>query len=144
MQEFPWRVFKNASLILLMLVAAGGWLYVTYNGYRANNPTEIVKKHFVFYPEYSHGVWREGSCGGVNGQKCRDVTYAVHVRGCGTVTFHWRVFPDGDAAAKWSYDGTSPKFDETKYALYAILSEDSRLIDSPSLGKPVPDICPLE
>jgi hypothetical protein len=141
MQEFPRQRFKNALLILLVLVAAAGWLYVAYNEHRASDPTEIVKKQFVFYPEYSHGAWREGSCPSVDAEKCRDVTYTVPVKGCGTVTFDWHVYPGEDAAAKWSYNGTSPKIDEAKYALYAVLSEDSHLIDSPALGKPLPENC---
>jgi hypothetical protein len=143
MQGFSWQPLKNTLLIILVIVAAGGWLYVAYNGHRANDPTEIVKKHFVFYPEYSHGIWREANCASVNVEKCREVTYTVPVKGCGTVTFTWRVFPDRDAATNWSYNGSSPKFDDTKYAFYAVLSEDSRLIDSPALGKPAPETCPL-
>jgi hypothetical protein len=144
MRESSWQRFKNALLILLVVVAAAGWMYVIYNAHRANDPTEIVRKHFVFYPEYSLGVWREGGCANVDGETCREVTYTVPVKGCGPVTFDWRVFPGEDANTTWSYNGTSPIFDEEKYPLYAVLSEDSHLIDSPALGKPEPETCPFK
>lgn len=141
MQRSSWSHFKSAFLILLTLVAAAGWLYVIYNQRKSNEPVEIVQKHFVFYPEYSHGVWHEGPCARAGGEKCREVTYTISVQGCGPVTFDWRVIPGEDADASWSYNGASPKFDENKYPLYAVLSQDSRLIDSPALGKPLPQTC---
>ncbi len=144
MHESSWQRFKNALLICLVLVAAAAWLYVIYNEHRANDPMEIVKKHFVFYPEYARGVWREGSCADVDTGKCREVTYTVPVKSCGAVTFDWHVFPGEDADTRWSYNGTNPKIDERKYPLYAVLSEDSHLIDSPALSEPVPQTCPFK
>lgn len=141
MQKSAWKRLEYASLIVLVSVAAAGWLYVFYNQKRSHDPIEIVKKHFVFYPEYSHGVWREAACPPVNGDKCEDVTYSISLNGCGPVTFDWRVFPGDDKDAAWSYKGPTPKFDENKYPLYAVLSADSRLIDSPALGKPLPQSC---
>jgi hypothetical protein len=134
--------FKNAVLILLGVAGVAGWLALIYIQHRANQPIEIVKKHFVFYPEYSHGTWREAPCSGA--EKCREVTYTIPVKGCGPVTFDWRVQAGDDRDPTWSYNGANPKFDEDKYALYAVLSEDSRLIDSPALGKPVPDTCQMK
>jgi hypothetical protein len=132
---------KNVLLILLGAAALAGWGILLYIEHRANQPVEIVRKHFIFYPDYSHGTWRDTSCAGPGGQECREVTYTVPVRGCGAVTFDWRVQADGDGGKTWSYKGTTPKFDEDKYPLYAVLSEDSGLIDSPALGKPLPDTC---
>ena len=141
MQRSYWHHFKQTSVILLTLGAAAGWFYIIYKGRRANDPMEIVKKHFVFYPPYSHGTWRETECRNADTQKCREVTYTVPVTGCGPVTFDWRVSPGDDADSSWSYQGSSPKFDESKYPLYAVLNGDSRLIDSPALGKPLPPNC---
>jgi len=141
MREFYWHHFKHAFLILLTLVAVAGWLYVIYKEERSNEPMEIVKKHFVFYPEYSHGVWREEECAHVDGNKCREVRYTISVRGCGPVTFDWRVSVGEGADAAWSYNGPSPRFNENEYPLYAVLNDDSRLIDSPALGKPLPETC---
>lgn len=115
-----------------------------YLDHRANEPIEIVKKHFVFYPDYSRGAWNEQPCTKPAAQKCRQVTYTVPVKGCGPVSFDWQVQMDQDGERTWSYQGPNPKFDEDKYPLYAVLSEDSRLIDSPALGKPVPDKCQLK
>jgi hypothetical protein len=145
MQEAFGRRFKHICLVLLALVAAAGWFYVIYNEDRAKKPVEIVKKHFVFYSEYSHGVWREGPCPNADREGCRQVTYTIAVKGCGPVTFDWRVFPGEDLdSTSWAYHGTTPRFDENKYPLYAVLSEDSRLIDSPALGKPLPQTCPVK
>ena len=141
MREFSWHRLKHAGLILLTLVAAAGWLYVIYNEKRSNDPMEIVKKHFVFYPAYSHGVWREEECSRVDGDKCREVKYTISVAGCGPVTFDWRVSAGEDADATWTYNGAIPRIDENQYPLYAVLNEDTRLIDSPSLGKPLPETC---
>jgi len=136
-----WHHLKHAPLILCVLLAAAGWLYVIYNEHRSNDPMEIVKKHFVFYPEYSRGAWREGQCLNAGGKKCRDITYTVPIQACGPVTFDWNVFPGDDADTTWAYNGTYPKIDENKYALYAVLNEDSRLIDSPALGTALPAAC---
>jgi len=133
-------------LTLLALGAAAGWLYVIFNEHRQNDPMGIVRRHFLFYPEYSHGVWREGSCGqiDVGTGKCREITYTVPVRGCGSVTFNWRVYPGDDADKTWSYDGLHPSLNESDYPLYALLTDDSRFIDSPALGKPLPETCRLK
>jgi hypothetical protein len=141
MQPPSWRHFKHAFLVLLTLAGVAGWLLVIYAQNRSHEPMEIVKKHFAFYPEYQHGVWREGPCANAGGNNCREITYTVPVKGCGPVTFDWNVFPGEDAEATWTYNGTSPKFDEKEYPLYATLSEDSHLIDSPALGKPLPETC---
>jgi len=136
--------FKNASFILFALVAAAGWSYVIYGNHRANDPIEIVKKHFVFYPEYSHGIWREGRCSNEENAECREVTYTTPLEGCGPVTFDWTVFPGKDADAAWSYNGTNLKIDENKYPLYAVLNEDSRFINSPALGAELPTSCQVK
>ena len=144
MAGFSWVHVKHGFLILLGSAAVAAWLVLMYLDHRANQPVEIVKKHFVFYPEYSHGVWNDQPCAESAAQECRLVTYTVPVKGCGPVTFDWQVQADEDGEKTWSYEGPNPKFDENKYALYAVLSDDSRLIDSPALGKPVPDKCPLQ
>ncbi len=141
MHESFWHRFKLALQILLLLVAAAGWSYVLYNEHRAHEPVEIVKKHFLFYPEYSHGVWREDLCASMDRKKCREVSYTVPVKECGPVTFDWHISFGEDEDATWSYNGANPKLNEAKYPLYAVLSEDSRLIDSPALGKPLPETC---
>lgn len=136
--------FKNTFLAIVVLAGGAGWLYVLYNDHRSKEPVEVVKKHFVFYPEFSHGVWREAGCPAGEKQKCREVSYTVPLKGCGTVNFGWRVFPQEDADATWSYTGPNPRIDENKYPLYAVLNEDSRLIDSPAVGLPIPDTCQLK
>jgi hypothetical protein len=124
-----------------MLGALGGWGYVIYNQHRSRDPLEIVRKHFVFYPPYSHGIWGKTRCAGASGEECWEVTYTAPVQGCGPVTFHWHVLPYGDGEPEWSYNGSRPRVDENQYPLYAILSQDSRLIDSAALGKPLPATC---
>jgi hypothetical protein len=143
MPKSSWDALKNASLTLLALLALAGWVYSIYNEHRANDPLEIVRRHFIFYAEYSHGAWQERPCG-VEQEKCRKVTYTIPVKGCGPVTFDWRVGSGEDGDRTWFYDGASPRFDEDKYPLYAVLGDDSRLIDSPALGKPLPDTCQLK
>jgi hypothetical protein len=54
MHKLSWQLLKNIFLSVLALAAGAGWLYVIYDEHRAKEPMEIVKKHFVFYPEYSH------------------------------------------------------------------------------------------
>ena len=54
---------RHLNEIVLLCGAAVGWLYVIVNGRRQREPMVVVKKHFLFYPEYSHGVWREGRAG---------------------------------------------------------------------------------
>jgi hypothetical protein len=148
-----WRRLEYAGVAVLLCVAAAGWIYVAVNEHRQKDPVVIVKKHFLFYPEYSHGVWREGPCtpstsgpaSGASAPGCRDVTYTVPVKGCGMVTFDWTVVPgNDDADATWMYNGKRPKFDEAEYPLYAFLDEEGHFIDSPALGKPVPEACQVE
>ena len=140
------RHFKTALFVIACALSAAGWWFLVYEGNRAKDPMEIVRKHFVFYPDYSHGVWRDAPCDGAKESGCREVTYATPVGSCGLVTFRWRVFngPEADTDAPWAYEGPTPNFDESKYPLYAILNPDSRLIDSPALGRPPPSSCPLE
>ncbi len=80
MAKVSWHHFKNALLILLVFVAAAGWLYVIVNERRQNDPMAIVRKHFVFYPEYSQGVWREGQCTHIDTEGCREITYTIPVK----------------------------------------------------------------
>jgi hypothetical protein len=141
MHKPAWQLLKNVLLSVLAFAAGAGWLYVIYNEHRSKEPMEIVKKHFVFYPEYSHGSWREGQCASAGKEKCREVTYTIPLKACGAVRFDWLVFPAEDAEATWSYNGASPRIDESKYPLYAVLSEDSRLVDPPAVGKPLPETC---
>jgi len=140
-----WRHVQNALMVSLAAIAAAGWLYVIYNQRKANSPIEIVKKHFIFYPEYSHGAWRDAPCAAAGAAECREVTYSIALKGCGAVDLHWQVFPgSGDGDEAWSYSGASPRIDDNRYPLFAVLNEDSRLIDSPALGKPAPDACELK
>jgi hypothetical protein len=138
------RHFKTAMFVMACVLSGAGWWFLIYEGNRAKDPLEIVRKHFVFYPEYSHGVWRDGPCGGAQETECREITYATPVGNCGRVTFRWRVLNGADTDASWVYEGATPHFDEGKYPLYAILNPDSRLIDSPALGKPLPNSCPFK
>ncbi len=161
----------------MVLAAVAGWAYVAVNVHRQKDPVVIVKKHFLFYPEYSHGVWTEASCttagagteskpgsgsaagaGASSGSEvkgCSDVTYTIPVKGCGNVTFDWNVFPgDGDVDATWMYNppptlagklpGGGQKIDEAAYPFYAFMGEDQRFIDSPALGKAVPEECAVK
>ena len=147
-----WRRLEHTGTAVLLCAAAAGWIYVAVNQHRQKDLVVIVKKHFMFYPEYSHGAWREGPCtqpaspaSGTDAKDCRDVTYTTPVKGCGTVTFDWSVVPgNDDADATWTYNGARPKFAEAEYPLYAFLDEEGRFIDSPALGKPVPEACRVE
>jgi hypothetical protein len=130
--------------IALIAGAAAGWIYVIVNQHRQNDPLGIVKKHFLFYPEYSRGVWHEGPCPNADGSSCRDVTYTVPVPGCGAVTFDWSVYPGDDADKSWSYNGTRPHLDETNYPFYALLGSESQFIDSPAIGKSPPQTCQMK
>lgn len=136
------RHLKTVGFAAVCLVSAVVWCLLIYQSNRAKDPLEIVRRHFLFYPEYSHGVWRDGPCAGTQQTECREVTYATPVGNCGPVTFRWRVTASGDADAAWVYEGPTPNFDESKYPLYAILNPDSQFIDSPALGKPLPSACP--
>jgi hypothetical protein len=144
MQKLSWQLLKNVFLGVLAFIAGAGWLYVIYNEHRSKEPMEVVKKHFIFYPEYSRGSWREGQCSNVGKEKCREVTYTIPLKGCGAVRFAWLVFPGEDTDATWSYNGTSPRIDESRYPLYAVLSEDSHLVDPPGVGRPLPESCQLK
>ena len=135
--------------ILVLLAAGAGWLYIAINQRQQNDPVGIVKKHFLFYPQYAHGAWHESPCAPSPTQagdaaNCRAVSYTVPVPGCGNVTFDWSVYPGDDANRSWSYNGTRPKLDEADYPLYAMLSDDSHFMDSPALGKPLPQTCQLK
>ncbi len=135
---------KRALLALLVGLSAMGWLYVIYSERQSKNPTEIVKKHVIFYPEYSHGMWQEGHCGQGQSDGCRDVKYTLSVPGCGSVSFDWRVFPDKDSDTAFSYQGSTPKLNEDKYPLFAVLNADSLLIAPPAVGQPLPQSCQLK
>jgi len=137
------RHVKSTALVALMVAALAGWGVLFYLQKQESDPEVIVRKHFLFYSEYSHGVWHEAKCP-ADREYCYDVTYTVPVKGCGAVTFDWQVFRGDDAGDSWAYKGTRPSFDESKYPLYAMLSPDSHFIDSPALGKPVPDTCQLK
>ena len=141
MVAFSWRE-KRISQDLLARKAV--------NEHRQKDPLVIVKKHFLFYPEYSHGFWRQGPCvpstfrpaSEADVQGCRDVTYTIPVKGCGTVKFDSTVVPGNDEAdATWIYNGERPRFDEVEYPLYALLDGEGHFIDSSALGNPVPKAC---
>jgi hypothetical protein len=147
------RIVEYAGAAVLLCAAAAGWIYVAVNEHRQKDPVVIVKKHFMFYQEYSHGIWREVACApSTSGptsradvQGCRDVTYTIPVKGCGRVMFDWTVLPgNDDADAVWTYNGARPKLDEAEYPLYAFLDDEGHFIDSPALGKPVPEACRVE
>jgi hypothetical protein len=144
MHKSAWHLLKNISLAVLAFAAGAGWLYVIYNEHRSKQPLEIVRKHFVFYLEYAHGSWREGQCSSAGKEKCREVTYTIPLKDCGAVRFDWLVFEGEDDDSTWSYNGTSPRIDESKYPLYAVLSEDSHLVDPPAVGRPLPETCQLK
>src|SRR5579863_3637360 len=122
MQEgFARRHFKSIFLILVVVASGLGWLYIFVNGRRQNEPMQVVKNHFAFYPDYSHGVWREAPCAGASREACKEVTYTIPVQGCGPVTFDWRVFRGDDGDNGFSYVGAKPALDESKYPLYALV-----------------------
>lgn len=133
--------WKNVLVSVLAAAAASGWLYVIYVDHRSKEPIEIVRKHFVFYPEYRGGTWSEGACPAGERAGCRQVRYDVPVPGCGVVRFDWNVFAGGDADLAYAYRGATPKIDERAYALYAMVGEDSKFIDSPAVGKTLPVTC---
>ena len=141
MQKSAWQLLKNIFLSVLAFAAGASWLYVIYNEHRSKQPMEIVRKHFIFYPEYARGSWREGQCSNAGKEKCREVTYTISLKDCGAVRFDWLVFPGEDDDSTWSYNGTSPRIDESKYPLYAVLSEDSRLVHPPAVGSALPETC---
>jgi hypothetical protein len=118
-----------------------------------------VKKHFVFYPNFSHGDWHsEGGklCGdvfqtGVARFDCWEVTYTISVEGCGLVTFGWRVDPSEDS---WGYQGgtttaldkygTPLRIKDSKYPISAFYDEKGVMNPPWNLGKPLPKTCQYE
>ncbi len=128
----------------LVAACALGWGAVAWIQHQAKDPVAVVRKHFVFYPEYRGGAWSEGACAEGERAGCKAVTYSVAVPGCGTVRFDWNVFADGDADLAYAYRGASPKIDESAYALYAMVGEDSKFLDSPAVGKTAPASCALK
>jgi hypothetical protein len=124
-------------LVLAIIGSAALYFFIQ----KKSDPSgiEIVKRHFVFYDDYSHGNWARQPCQEAGHDKCWDITYTVPVAACGPVTFSWRVFPAEDDL---NYEGAMPRVDETKYAFYAFLvKDDGALIPSQALGKPVPSSC---
>jgi hypothetical protein len=128
----------------LVAACAAGWGAVAWIQHKAKDPVDVVRKHFVFYPEYRGGTWSEAAC--VEGDRagCKQVTYSVPVTGCGVVRFEWNVYADGDADLAYAYRGATPKLDEGAYALYAMVGEDSKFMDSPAVGKTAPASCALK
>jgi hypothetical protein len=133
-----WEHWIGGSLVVVCAVGWGALLLVQH---RAKDPVEVVRKHFVFYPEYRSGRWSESACAGNERAGCEHVKYEVNVNGCGSVQFDWNVYPNEDADAAYAYRGATPKIDEGEYALYAVVGEDSRFMDSPALGKQAPAAC---
>jgi zinc-ribbon domain len=124
---------------LLLAALASAAVFVAIRMKSDPSGIEIVKRHFVFYDEYSHGVWERKACQAAEHQQCVDLSYTVQVQACGPVTFSWRVFPSEDDL---NYQGAQPRVDETKYAFYAFLIKDSGTLLAPqALGKPVPQAC---
>jgi hypothetical protein len=129
-------------LVGVLVVGGGiGWAGLAWFQHKAKDPIAIVRDHYVFYPEYRHGVWTEGACDAGEKSGCKRVTYTVPVNTCGNVRFEWNVFADGDEDLGYAYRGATPKIDEDAYALYAVVGADSRFMDSPALGKPAPAAC---
>jgi hypothetical protein len=124
---------------LILAVLASAAVFVAIRMKSDPSGIETVKRHFVFYDEYSRGVWKRKPCQDTEHQQCVDVNYTVSVQSCGPVTFSWRVFPSEDDL---NYEGARPRVDETKYAFYAFLIKDSgTLVAAQALGKPVPQTC---
>ena len=124
---------------LLLAVLASAAIFVAIRMKSDPSGIEIVKRHFVFYDEYSHGAWERQACQDAEHRQCVDVSYTVEVQACGPVTFSWRVFPSEDDL---NYKGAQPRVDETKYAFYAFLIKDSgTLVAAQALGKAVPQTC---
>jgi hypothetical protein len=128
-----------------LVVACGvGWAALAWIQHRAKDPVAVVREHFVFYPAYRNGAWTKGACEASERAGCSEVSYVVNVGACGPVKFDWNVFADGDADLAYTYRGATPKIDESEYALYAVIGEDSRFMDSPALGKTPPAACALK
>jgi hypothetical protein len=136
-----WEHWIGGALAVVCAVAWGALAWVQH---AAKDPIAIVRKHFVFYPEYRNGSWSKGVCRAGERAGCTAVTYTVKVNGCGDVRFDWNVYKDDDDDAAFAYRGASPKIDESAYALYAVVGEDSRFMDSPALGKTAPAACALK
>lgn len=129
-------------LVAGLVIAGGiGWAALVWVQHKAKDPIEVVRKHYVFYPEYRGGVWSEAACDSNDRTGCKRVTYIVPVKACGEVRFEWNVFADGDQDLGYAYRGATPKIDEDAYALYAVVGADSRFMDSPAVGKAVPAAC---
>jgi hypothetical protein len=132
-------------LVAGLVIAGGiGWAALACVQHKAKDPIEVVRKHYVFYPEYRGGVWSEGACDANDRTGCKRVTYTVPVSACGNVRFEWNVFADGDEDLGYAYRGATPKIDEDAYALYAVVGGDSRFMDSPALGKAPPVACAVK
>jgi zinc ribbon protein len=124
---------------VVLAILATAALYVGLR--RKSDPSgiEIVKRHFVFYDDYSHGAWQHTPCQAPDHSSCVEVTYTVPVQACGPVKFSWRVFPSEDDL---EYQGAMPRVNETRYAFYSFLvKETGALIPAQAYGKPVPDVC---
>ena len=126
---------------VVLAVLASAALYIGLRLKSDPGGIEIVKRHFVFYDDYSHGAWTRKPCKAAGHDTCFDVTYTVPVQACGPVVFSWQVYPGEDDLM---YEGAQPRVDETKYAFYAFLIKDSgTLVPAQALGKPVPGTCQL-
>jgi hypothetical protein len=124
---------------VVLAVLASVALYVGLRMKSDPSGIEIVKRHFVFYDDYSHGVWQRTPCQAAGHTSCVEVTYTVPVRACGPVKFSWRVFPAEDDL---EYEGALPRVNETRYAFYSFLvKETGALIPAQAYGKPVPETC---
>jgi hypothetical protein len=124
---------------LVLAALASAAVFVAIRMHSDPSGIEIVKRHFVFYDDYSHGAWQRKPCQEAGHEQCVDVTYTVPVQACGPVTFSWRVFPSDDDL---NYEGAQPRVDEAKYAFYAFLiKETGALVPAQALGKPVPQTC---
>ena len=124
---------------VVLAILASAALYVGLRMKSDPGEIEIVKRHFVFYDEYSHGTWARKPCQVAGHDTCFDISYVVPVPACGPVTFSWQVYPGEDDL---TYEGAQPRVDETKYAFYAFLIKDNgTLVPAQAFGKPVPAAC---
>src|SRR5271156_1203396 len=69
----------------VLAILAWAALYVGLRMKSDPGGIEIVKRHFVFYDDYSHGSWARKACKGTGDDICFDVTYTVPVPACGPV-----------------------------------------------------------
>src|ERR1700722_3211835 len=124
---------------LLLAVLGSAAVFMAIRVKSDPSDIEIVKRHFVFYDEYSHGVWQRKPCQAAGHTSCVEGTYTVPVRAGGPVKFSWRVFPAEDDL---EYEGALPRVNETRYAFYSFLvKETGALIPAQAYGKPVPETC---